>query len=102
MSYVLKIALIGTGAGIAGTALGGFGVLLKRRGPYFKLCDGFSAGLMLSVVCFDLVPEPFPFRRSHDFSGTVGISFAMLLQESSNIPKRRSKSSAADLWAPAL
>lgn len=85
MSYVLKIALIGTASGVAGTTLGGFlGVLLRRRGPrILSFVMEFSAGLMLSVVCFDLVPEAFALSGipMTILGLVIGISFAMLLQE---------------------
>lgn len=92
MSYVLKIALIGAGAGVAGTTLGGFlGVLLKRRGPrVLSFVMEFSAGLMLSVVCFDLVPEAFSLSGvAMTMLGLlIGISFAMLLQEKLKYSKK--------------
>lgn len=56
-----KIFLIGFGiiVSIAGTLIGSFiGVILKN--PSKKTLStliGFSGGLMLSVVCFDLIPE---------------------------------------------
>lgn len=46
-------------AGIAGTGLGGLsGIIFKRggkKGSGFML--GFAGGVMLSVVCFDLIPQ---------------------------------------------
>lgn len=52
---------MGTAAGIVGTGLGGFiGFVLNNPGRRFlSTLLNFSAGLMMAVVCFDLLPEAF-------------------------------------------
>lgn len=46
-------------AGIAGTGLGGLsGIIFKRGGKKdSRFMLGFAGGVMLSVVCFDLIPQ---------------------------------------------
>ena len=52
---------IGAGAGILGTGLGGaVAFILERPGKkLLSILLGFSSGLMIAVVCFDLLPEAF-------------------------------------------
>lgn len=54
-------SLIGAGAGIIGTGLGGAiaFVLRKPSKRFLSFLLNFSAGLMIAVVCFDLLPEAF-------------------------------------------
>ncbi|MBR2879294.1 MAG: ZIP family metal transporter, partial [Oscillospiraceae bacterium] len=57
---VLKTLLIATTiAGVVGTGLGGLvGALLQKdSNRTVSLLLSFAAGVMLAVVCFDLVPE---------------------------------------------
>ena len=59
MSYILKTTLIGLFFGTFGTTLGGIiGVSLKSTSNKFlSIILSFASGLMLSIVCFDLIPE---------------------------------------------
>ena len=59
MSYILKTTLIGLFFGTFGTTLGGIiGVCLKTTSNKFlSFILSFASGLMLSIVCFDLIPE---------------------------------------------
>lgn len=59
MSYLVKTTLIGLFFGTFGTTLGGIiGVSFKRTSNKFlSFILSFASGLMLSVVCFDLIPE---------------------------------------------
>ncbi len=56
---MLNILIISAGAGIIGTGLGGLiGIFFGSKSE--KALSGilsFSAGVMLSIVCFDLIPE---------------------------------------------
>lgn len=58
MDKILWIILITALSGIVGTGLGGFaGVMLKKDSNMsVSLLLSFAAGVMLSVVCFDLIP----------------------------------------------
>lgn len=59
MNYILKTTLIGLFFGTFGTTLGGIiGVCLKSTSNKFlSFILSFASGLMLSIVCFDLIPE---------------------------------------------
>jgi ZIP family zinc transporter len=65
--------VVGSAAGIIGTGLGGaFGFLLNNPSKRFlSTILSMSAGLMMAVVCFDLLP------RSFELSGFgIGLSLA--------------------------
>ena len=59
MSYLLKTTLIGLFFGTFGTTIGGIiGVSIKSTSNKFlSFILSFASGLMLSIVCFDLIPE---------------------------------------------
>ncbi|MEW6082604.1 MAG: ZIP family metal transporter [Bacillota bacterium] len=61
MSLYFQTALIGLLAGVFGTGLGGVAAALIRRPKkrLFSVVLGFSGGIMLSIVAFDLMPEAF-------------------------------------------
>ncbi len=61
MNDLLLSATIGTAAGIIGTGLGG-AIAFFLNNPskrFLSVLLSFSAGLMISVVCFDLLPKSF-------------------------------------------
>jgi ZIP family zinc transporter len=70
VSRLLAVTIIGFLTGMIGTGLGGFlTMLLKNPSKRFMaVLLGFTSGVMLSVVCFDLLPEAFKL-------GSVWISF---------------------------
>ena len=59
MEYLIKTTLIGLFFGTFGTTLGGIiGVSLKNTSKKFlSFILSLASGLMISVVCFDLIPE---------------------------------------------
>ena len=60
MGYILKIAIIGLISGITGTGIGGLIAFFVDKNISNRLLSTileFSAGLMTSVVCFELIPE---------------------------------------------
>ena len=62
MSNILIWVVIITGiAGIGGTGLGGYvGAVLRRDSAKgISLLLAFAGGVMMAVVCFDLIPEAF-------------------------------------------
>jgi ZIP family zinc transporter len=61
LNSLLISSIIGAGAGIIGTGLGGAVVFVLRKpsSRFLSTLLSFSAGLMISVVCFDLLPESF-------------------------------------------
>ena len=56
---ILKITLIGLFFGTFGTTIGGIiGVTIKRNSNKFlSFILSFASGLMMSIICFDLIPE---------------------------------------------
>lgn len=58
---LLQIALLGFLTGTIGTGIGGvFTLVLNKPSNHtFSFLLGFSGGLMISIVCFDLLPEAF-------------------------------------------
>lgn len=79
MSNIMYITLIGFFVGIIGTGIGGIVALgLGRPGKrILSLILGFSAGIMLAIVCFDLLPEAF--ERASFLTGIVGIIMGVLM-----------------------
>lgn len=59
MEYLLKTTLIGLFFGTFGTTIGGIiGVMFKRTSNKFlSFILSFASGLMLAIICFDLIPE---------------------------------------------
>ena len=59
MVEILKITLLGLFFGTFGTTLGGIiGVIIKRNSNKFlSFILSFASGLMMAVICFDLIPE---------------------------------------------
>ncbi|WML37640.1 ZIP family metal transporter [Clostridium sp. OS1-26] len=72
--------------GLSGYLTGWIGILagitfsffIKHRGRKFKgTALGFIGGLMLAIVCFDLLPESF--EAGSIYIATVGITFGLIL-----------------------
>jgi ZIP family zinc transporter len=61
MNNLLKTTLIGLFFGTFGTTIGGIiGVTFKNTSKKFlSFVLAFASGLMISIVCFDLIPEAF-------------------------------------------
>lgn len=59
MNEILKTTLLGLFFGTFGTTLGGIlGIIIKRHSNKFlSFILSFASGLMMSVICFDLIPE---------------------------------------------
>ena len=59
MNYLLKTTLIGLFFGTFGTTIGGIiGVTLKSNSKRFlSFVLQFAAGLMMAIICFDLIPD---------------------------------------------
>lgn len=61
MSRLLAVTVIGFLCGMIGTGLGGV-ITLFIKNPtkrFMAVLLGFTSGIMISVVCFDLLPEAF-------------------------------------------
>lgn len=59
MEEIIKTTLLGLFFGTFGTTLGGIiGVIIKKHSNKFlSFILSFASGLMMAVICFDLVPE---------------------------------------------
>lgn len=59
MSEIAKTTIIGLFFGTFGTTLGGIiGLLIKKQSNKFlSFILSFASGLMMSIICFDLIPE---------------------------------------------
>ena len=59
MQEILKTTLLGLFFGTFGTTLGGIlGVVIKKNSNKFlSFILSFASGLMMSIICFDLIPE---------------------------------------------
>ena len=59
MNYLIKTTLIGLFFGTFGTTIGGIiGICFKKTSNKFlSFILAFASGLMLAIVCFDLIPE---------------------------------------------
>lgn len=56
---ILKTTLIGLFFGTFGTTIGGIiGIFLKKKSNKFlSFILSFASGLMMAIICFDLIPE---------------------------------------------
>ena len=84
MPYLLKITMLGLFSGLAGTGIGGLSAFLVRKTSN-KLMGSileFSAGLMTSVVCFELLPDAFKLGGPYcAFAGVLsGIGTVLLIE----------------------
>lgn len=78
MAWIIIITAI---AGIGGTGLGGFvGAVLRRdSSKVISLLLAFAGGVMMAVVCFDLIPEAFlPKGAAEAFPVWIVISGTLL------------------------
>ena len=58
---ILKTTLLGLFFGTFGTTLGGvIGIIIKKNSKKFiSFILSFASGLMMAIICFDLIPEAF-------------------------------------------
>ncbi|WZL73594.1 ZIP family metal transporter [Clostridiaceae bacterium 35-E11] len=73
MQSILIITCIGLSVGMMGTGLGGLITFLMKTPSkkFLSFILGISGGLMLSIVCFDLLPEAFDLGQL--YVGIIGI-----------------------------
>ena len=59
MNEILQTTLLGLFFGTFGTTIGGIiGVIIKKQSNKFlSFILSFASGLMMSIICFDLIPE---------------------------------------------
>jgi len=75
LGYLLKTTLIGLFFGTFGTTLGGIiGICFKKTSNKFlSFILSFASGLMLSIICFDLIPE------AMEIASIINVLFGILL-----------------------
>ena len=58
MNEILKTTLLGLFFGTFGTKIGGIlGIIIKKNSNKFlSFILSFASGLMMSIICFDLIP----------------------------------------------
>lgn len=78
MNEILKTTLLGLFFGTFGTTLGGIlGIVIKKNSNKFlSFILSFASGLMMAVICFDLIPEALDI--SNIYSIIFGIIFGIL------------------------
>lgn len=79
MDNIVHITLTGFLVGVIGTGLGGM-LALSLGKPGNRILSpilGFSAGIMLTIVCFDLLPEAF--ERAKFLIGLAGIIIGVII-----------------------
>ena len=75
MQNIMNTAILGLFFGTIGTTIGGIiGCSLKRHSNKFlSFILSFAAGLMMAVICFDLIPEAL------EISNLISTIFGILL-----------------------
>ena len=85
MEHILKISLAATISGVVGTGFGGILALFFKDADkrFMAFILELAAGLMLSVVCFSLLPDAFAIANIYTVIGglIIGILLAVMLQE---------------------
>ena len=79
MKEILKTTLIGLFFGTFGTTLGGIlGVTIKKNSNKFlSFILSFASGLMMSIICFDLIPEALEISKT--FNIFIGLSVGIIM-----------------------
>jgi len=88
----MAVTLIGFLCGMIGTGLGGIVTLFIRR-PTNRIMAallGFTSGIMISVVCFDLLPEAFSMGGIEMSLLGIMLGVAMILAIEQFIPEQAS------------
>lgn len=79
MNYLIKTTLIGLFFGTFGTTIGGIiGICFnKTSNKFLSSVLSFASGLMLAIVCFDLIPEALEMSSILDV--LVGVIFGIIV-----------------------
>ncbi|MCT4592753.1 MAG: ZIP family metal transporter [Anaeromicrobium sp.] len=93
MGKVLEIGIIGFVVGVIGTGIGGIISILVSdiKGNILSFIMGLSGGLMLSIICFDLLEEAFKITSLH--INIIGLILGMIIMSLIEVLlKRRNRS----------
>ena len=104
MEEILKTTLLGLFFGTFGTTLGGIiGVIIKKHSNKFlSFILAFASGLMMAVICFDLIPEAMEISSIVNvitgiIIGIVAMIFCDLLVEKKSNQKNKFKTEKGSL-----
>lgn len=100
MNEILKTTLLGLFFGTFGTTIGGLlGIVIKRNSKKFlSFILSFASGLMMAIICFDLIPEALGISSIYSiiFGILIGI-ISMIFCDIMVQKKFNKKSSKSDL-----
>lgn len=81
LENILKTSIIGLFYGTFGTTIGGIiGIMLnKKSNKFLSFILSLSSGLMMSVVCFDLILKSLEFAKVLSVIMAVGIGAVIMI-----------------------
>ena len=81
MENILKTTIIGLFFGTFGTTIGGIiGIMLNNNSNKFlSFILSLASGLMMSVVCFDLIPKSLEFAKVLSVIMAIGIGVIIMI-----------------------
>lgn len=93
MSRLFAVTCIGFLCGMIGTGLGGILTLFLKNPTkrFMAVLLGFTSGIMISVVCFDLLPEAFDMGGVFTSLAGIVLGVGMILAVEQFIPERVSQ-----------
>lgn len=104
MNEILKTTLLGLFFGTFGTTLGGIlGIVIKKNSNKFlSFILSFASGLMMAVICFDLVPEALGISSIYEvvlgvIFGVISMIFCDVIVQKKFNTKQKEYSSKNDL-----
>lgn len=104
MNEILKTTLLGLFFGTFGTTLGGIlGIVIKKNSNKFlSFILSFASGLMMAVICFDLVPEALGISSIYEvvlgvIFGVISMIFCDVIVQKKFNTKQKEYSSKSDL-----
>ena len=93
---ILKTTLLGLLFGTFGTTLGGIvGVIIKKNtNKFLSFILAFASGLMMAIICFDLLPEAFKINNLFNvilgtINGIITMIFCDVLVEKNFSARRK-------------
>ena len=98
MDRLLAVTTIGLLCGVIGTGTGGLLTFLIKNPTkrFMATLLGFTSGIMISVVCFDLLPEAFKIGgMTLSFLG-IGAGVAMIIVIDQLLPKKNTTKKAGE------
>ena len=104
MNVILKTTLLGLFFGTFGTTLGGIlGIVIKKDSDKFlSFILSFASGLMMAIICFDLIPEALEISSVYEvvlgvFFGVVVMIFCDVIVQKKFKVKKKEHSNKSDL-----